>query len=382
MGIFTKAVGTVFLKDNSSAEEYISKLEVLRDKAEGELKDKIEKQITVAQYGILGENKIAFELKNSGMDMYILRDIYLEYGDLSAQIDYIVVTRKRIYVLECKNLFGNIEVDQAGNFIRNYEVSGRKIREGIYSPITQNERHLNVIKLLRKESKSNFITKKLFENGFANTYQSLIVLANPKTVLYAKYAKKEVKEKIVRADQLIQKIKEMDAQVTDYSFSNKDMLETAEFYLAINRPNQSDYTRKYEELIAETEKAADRQEAVSASNSVDIIAPLKGAEEYNMEKSEMLEDNFYTQASAGMGENAGTETGETQEVLVAKLKEFRTKQSRLEKIKPYYIFNDAQMQDLISKRPKTMEELLSVSGFGSKKTEKYGDEILKILREV
>lgn len=341
MGIFTKEIGPVFLKETGSAQEYIGKLEALRNKAEGELKDKIEKQITVAQYGMFGENNIAFELKNSGMDMYILHDIFLEYGDLSAQIDYIVVTRKRIYVLECKNLIGNIEVDNAGNFIRSFAVSGRKIKEGIYSPITQNERHLNVIKLLRKESKSNFIAKKMFENGFANTYKSLIVLANPKTVLYDKYAKKEVKEKIIRADQLIRKIKEMDAQVTDYTFSNKDMLETAEFYLAANRPNQSDYARKYEELIAEMEKVSDRQEAVSAEKPVDI----------------------------------------TQDVLVTKLKEFRTNQSRLEKMKPYYIFNDAQMNELISKHPRTKEELLNVSGFGSKKAEKYGDGILKILNE-
>lgn len=241
MGLFTKEIGPVFLKENSSAEEYISNLEALRDRAVGKVKDKIEKQITVARYGVYGENNIAFELKNSGMDMYILHDIYLEYGDLSAQIDYIVVTRKRVYVLECKNLFGNIEIDNTGSFIRNYEISGRKIRESIYSPITQNERHLNVIRLLRKDSKSNFITKRLFENGFADTYKSLIVLANPKTVLYAKYAKKEVKEKIIRADQLICKIKEMDAQITDYTFSNKDMLETAEFYLALNKPNKLDY---------------------------------------------------------------------------------------------------------------------------------------------
>lgn len=53
----------------------------------------------------------------------------------------------------------------------------------------------------------------------------------------------------------------------------------------------------------------------------------------------------------------------------------------MEKMKPYYIFNDAQMQDLISKHPRTKEELLSVSGFGSKKAEKYGDEILKIINE-
>ena len=46
-----------------------------------------------------GEKNIAFELKNSGIPMYILHDIYLESDDLSAQIDYIVVTRKVVFII-------------------------------------------------------------------------------------------------------------------------------------------------------------------------------------------------------------------------------------------------------------------------------------------
>ena len=43
------------------------------------------------------------------------------------------------------------------------------------------------------------------------------------------------------------------------------------------------------------------------------------------------------------------------------------------------IFNNAEMDDLIEKNPKTKEELLKVKGFGQTKVDKYGDEILKIL---
>ena len=37
------------------------------------------------------------------------------------------------------------------------------------------------------------------------------------------------------------------------------------------------------------------------------------------------------------------------------------------------------MEDLLKKMPKTKDELLNVSGFGTAKVNKYGDEILKIL---
>ncbi|MBP3568032.1 MAG: NERD domain-containing protein, partial [Lachnospiraceae bacterium] len=64
----------------------------LREQAAPADQKKIDEQIRFAKYGKAGEEKIAFELKNSGMDMYVLHDVYLEFEDKSAQIDYIVIT--------------------------------------------------------------------------------------------------------------------------------------------------------------------------------------------------------------------------------------------------------------------------------------------------
>ena len=333
MGLFTKSIGPVFLKSSNQATEYINKLKDLQAKCTGDLEDEIEKQITIGEYGIKGEETIAFELKNSGMDMYILQDISLEHEGLSAQIDYLIVTRKRAYILECKNLIGDIEVNSSGDFIRTYQVHGKKIKEGFYSPITQNARHLQIIKEVRKAGRSNIITKKLFENFFDENYKSIVVLANPKTVLNAKYAKKEVKEQIVRADQLVQKIKEMDKQV-EYARSEKEMLELANYFLEKNLSDRRDYAEKYEKILEQVEASKDNDS--SASNN-------------------------------------------TKEKLVAELKAFRLERSRQEGIKPYYIFNDAQMEALIEKNPKNKEELCQVPGFGNVKAEKYGRELLGIL---
>lgn len=336
MGLFTKAIGPVFLKSSNQAADYINKLKNLQGRCSGELKEEIEKQIAIAEYGIKGEESVAFELKNSGIDMYILQDICLEHGDLSAQIDYLIVTRKRTYIIECKNLIGDIEINNAGDFIRTYQLKGRKIREGIYSPITQNLRHLQIIKEVRKSGKGNIITKKIFENYFEDNYKSIVVLANPKTVLNAKYAKKEIKEQIVRADQLIQRIKDMDRQVKD-SMTEKEMSDLANFFLDRNQSERLDYAEKYEELLKRVEESK---------------------------------------------ENISSEKDELKEGLRTELKAFRLNRSRQEKIKPYFIFNDAQMEDLLEKNPKNKAELCQVSGFGNVKAEKYGDEILEILRKV
>lgn len=333
MGLFRKLIGPVFLKTNNQTIEYINRLKGLYGKSTGDLREEIEKQVTIAEYGLKGEESIAFELKNSGKDMYILQDIYLEAGDLSAQIDYLVVTRKRIYILECKNLIGDIEVNNTGDFIRTYQIRGKKIREGIYSPITQNIRHMHVIKEVRKASRSNNITKKIFESHFDDNYKSIVVLANPKTILNAKYAKKEIKEQIVRADQLVSKIREMDQQV-EHEMSAKEMLEVANYFLERNRPDRLDYAEKYEKMLEQVKTAK---------------------------------------------ENVMSAAVENKEKLIKDLKAFRLERSRREKIKPYYIFNDVQMEELIEKNPKNKIELCKVSGFGDIKAEKYGDDILEIL---
>lgn len=350
MGLFSKRIGPVFLKETSDAAVFIEKMQEMQKKANGELAQTIEKQINIAKYGELGENNIVFELKNSGMDMYILRDIYLESEGLSAQIDFLVITRHQIYVIECKNLIGNIEIDNTGAFKRSYQLYNKSIKEGIYSPITQNQRHLQVLKQVRKNSKGNILTKILFEKYFDENYQSIIVLANPKTYLYAKYAPKAVKEQVIRADQLISYIKQKDTLYKESS-SDTHMLELAQFYLEQNQPERSDYAQKYAMLLKELE--------ISESK-----API----------SEITEDDLPDTVA-----DTYVKKDNNKENLIVRLKEFRLSQSRKENIKPYYIFNDAQMNDLLEKAPHNKVELLQVSGFGDAKVEKYGEEILKIL---
>ena len=139
MGIFNRMREPVFLKESSEAEAQLERLKKLEPQLNAEGQALIRQDIKCLEYGIAGEKNIAFELKNSHMPMYILHDIYLEDGDLSAQIDYLVFTKKLCFVIECKNLYGNIEINNAGDFTRIMEFGGRKKKEGIYSPITTDQ---------------------------------------------------------------------------------------------------------------------------------------------------------------------------------------------------------------------------------------------------
>lgn len=333
MGLFNRMKEPIFLKESSNAEEQLEKLKALEPFLNSEGQTIIRQDIKLLEYGIAGEKNIAFELKNSHMPMYILHDIYLEDGNLSAQIDYLVFTKKHCFVIECKNLNGNIEINNTGDFIRTIEYGGKKKKEGIYSPLTQNQRHLELLKKIKVDNKSNIITKFMVDKFFDNYHKSVVVLANPKTVLHAKYAKKEVRDKVIRADQLIQYIKDEYEKSKEAPDSDERLQEWAETFLKLHKDVIKDYTEKYIPYKVDTKD----------KNIQEIIPSIEDTELYK------------------------------------ELKVYRLNKSREENIKAYYIYNDNQLKDLISKMPRNTDELQTVAGFGEVKVKKYGDDILKIM---
>ncbi|NBG88134.1 HRDC domain-containing protein [Isachenkonia alkalipeptolytica] len=359
MGLFDKMKEPVFLKEATSTREHLEKLEELAPKVDPSMKKQIEKEIKLLSIGLFGEDNIAFELKNSGMPMYIMRDMYIEANGLSAQIDYIIVTRKINFVVECKNLIGDIDIDREGNFIRKYNLFGKPIKEGIYSPVTQNERHLEVIRQKQMERKGNILEKAIFNKFFDTTFQSLVVLANPKSVLNVRYANKDIKKQVIRADQLNRYIKDKLAKSKEAPHNDKNLEQEAKAILSMHQKKEFDYS-KYVMAAAKTPAEKPERKVESTPATKEVAKP----NEVSKGKGKAVTKTF--------NKDSRTEIEE-------KLKAFRLQKSREEKIKPYYVFNNKQMEDLISKNPKDKKALLKVDGFGPKKVEKYGKEILGIL---
>ena len=254
MGLFSKSE-VVILKDSCDSKEYLAKLQKLRATvADSSIAaEKIDKEIAVTEAGIYGEDSVLFELKNSGMDLVVIRDLYIQTEDgRSAQIDFFVITPYANVIIECKNLFGNIEINNNGDFIRSFEYRGRKYKEGIYSPITQNERHMLVYKECKKAQKNAFMGF-FYDKNFDTYNKSVIVMANPKTVVNDRFAKKEVKNQVIRCDHLISFLKSLN---TDIKTSKKEMLEYGEKVLELNISDRTDYIQKFETLVEETKSCA------------------------------------------------------------------------------------------------------------------------------
>jgi len=252
----------VFLKETSSAKLHLEQMKKINpDSLNFEVRSKLNHDIKTVTLGIVGEDAIVYELKNSHMPLYVLHDLLLEYDGYFAQIDFLVITRKINFVIECKNLFGNIEINSKGDFIRSFD-NGEQ--EGIYSPITQNQRHLEIIRQICRETKGNALMRTAYDKLFPSFFRSVVVLANEKTILNDSNAKKEIKEQVIRADSLVSYIKEQEKKSDSLGLNDQQMEESANFFLKRHVERNIDYLLEYEKT---TELVDKKQHDISAFGS-------------------------------------------------------------------------------------------------------------------
>lgn len=78
---------------------------------------------------------------------------------------------------------------------------------------------------------------------------------------------------------------------------------------------------------------------------------------------------------------AGAILSEKDETLFQKLRNLRRDIALEEKVPPYIVFSDKTLAHMCVVQPKTKEELMSVSGVGAYKVEKYGERFIQCVRE-
>lgn len=78
---------------------------------------------------------------------------------------------------------------------------------------------------------------------------------------------------------------------------------------------------------------------------------------------------------------AGREFSEAEEILFEKLRTLRMEIAREEKVPPYIVFSDKSLTHMCIVKPKNRAEMLTISGVGEYKYEKYGERFLTCIRE-
>ena len=115
--------------------------------------------------GIRGEGKVKRKLgRNKTGERYIINNITLRYGnDKTAQIDHILIRKNGIFVIETKNysgwIFGSEEQKQW-----TQTLAYGKSKKRFYSPILQNQTHINALKEVLN-LQSGFFSIIVFTNG-------------------------------------------------------------------------------------------------------------------------------------------------------------------------------------------------------------------------
>ena len=332
MELFKKFTETIFYKKDSQLEEQISALKELQQEYPNN--SKLNYKLKLCELGLIGENEIEFELKNANIGMYILHDVNLKYKDLTAQIDYIIITPGYTYFVECKNLIGNISVNNRGEFIREYIYNHKKIVEGIYSPIRQAERHIEIFKKLLDENQTG-IMYNLLKNVRQSWFKPLVVLANSKNILKLQYAPKEIKSQIVRSDSLIDYIKkDINNLDKDYLSSQKYMNDLAfKIMQNYNQDIEKDYKEDFQKWLEK-----------------DKVEPLSS--------------------------NANNED------IKHKLINYRKTKSQEKNIPPYYIFTNEELNLLLTHLPKTYQELEKSNILSNIKLKLHGQEIINIINNL
>lgn len=359
----------IFVKEFTAENDHLFELNELVAKLKpGSKKELIERDIAYLRQGIEGEKNVAFELKNSFLPILCLHDIRLEHDDYVAQFDFIVISNKFLCILETKKLNGDIEITKDGDFIRTIKgYNGRFIKkEGMYSPISQNERHVNILKeILGKEKLVLTLPIK-----------SLVVMANAKTILNKIKCPKTIQKSIYKYDQVITFLKGLqDDKTNDKNIPEKHMYNIANYLLNNNKPLKWDYKAKYG-LVDDDFIPLGEQARIDSIKEIAAGYNLDNEVRRPMNKVEVTSASSITNTSSPNNSHGSKGSSE----IIASLKKFRLEVSRAEGIKPYMVFTDKELEGLIDANPRNRQELLVVKGFGEKKVNKYGVEILKILK--
>ncbi len=308
---------TVFYYDGNTLEDKISNLKSKLKTCDLYEKVFIENDIKKYEFGLKGEKKIISYLKKSHIPMYILHDLDISYKNYNAHIDFVIFTSRNCYILECKSIFGNILIDENNDFYRIYN---RK-RVLINSPYIELKRHEGIIKEFIYDELG--LAGKFFSKvGFNNYYRELVVLTNELTQI--KCLSSDLKDKVIRLDKLINFIKKEEKRTKNLPDSESKIKELCDKIINLVNDNVND--------------------------------------EINITELNIDENVFNLNV-----------------ILKNKLEKYRYNKSKSLGYKPYFIFNDKTLNELVTKKPENENELKNIKGFSRIKIKKYGKDIIKII---
>ena len=93
----------------------------------------------------------------------------------------------------------------------------------------------------------------------------------------------------------------------------------------------------------------------------------------------LMEDHNFEESEEKLQEKGGVSALDN--TLFAILKDLRKKIAKKNNLPPYVIFQDPSLEDMCTNYPITLEELANIQGVGSGKAQKYGQELVEVIKQ-
>jgi len=122
-------------------------------------------------------------------------------------------------------------------------------------------------------------------------------------------------------------------------------------------------------------------EGYSALQLTDLCRPvLKGEQELHLRKEEVKAPSLKGASKSGGKKSAGkVQIAPEDQELWEELRECRKYLSEEHNVPPYVIFHDATLKEMLDVMPMSGSELLTLTGVGDSKLEKYGADFIEII---
>jgi len=238
----------VILKQADTKGPQIEELERLLAIAPAETKGKIEQEMRMLRAGQKGEAEAAylidFDLKDSERTA-VIHDLRLEINGRVAQIDHLLINRTmKFFVLETKHFHAGIKIEEDGQFLQWN--SFKKTFEGMPSPLTQNDRHIAVL----KDAVAEIEWPTRMGLKLSPTYEPFVLVSSSARV---DRPKKFDTSRVIKAEELGKTIDKLlgSMGVLDTfgalakMVSAETLMEVGKAIVAKHRPIQIDYAAKF-----------------------------------------------------------------------------------------------------------------------------------------
>jgi len=197
--------------------------------------------------GVRQEQDVAFYLRRAFKDTddyIVINDYAFEYNGERAQIDHLIVHRFGFLIIESKSIYGEVKVNDTGEWSRSYKGQW----SGIPSPIKQAELQLDVLQSMLRENVTAYLGKILgLQQGVGGRKWDAVCAVSNNCILHRDRMPKEISERIIKSEGVEEAVR----SYGDYSllkklftsapaFSAEEMISIADYLMAYLKEKDTD----------------------------------------------------------------------------------------------------------------------------------------------